>query len=225
MKEVYSYEDFLNSPGIDNNDLVELIVKTPTLQETGRENFDFYSKGFGRIHTELTGVKEKIESVYSEVFNTLTELGEGKTLIQRTAMAAEGILRNGIEISKALDIKQATLVVGVTHMAVQKLAALKIEGPNEKARKTIQTYIHYFAALQTFFIPFKTTTTFVALFPENVGAREIDFGIMIEAEDPEVLKKIQTKTLFETGTAPAIQTTKLGETFIILPPEEGQANP
>lgn len=197
-----SYSDLIEDPRIDRAKITLDLLATPTLQEYQEP---LWAAKVGLIKS----ANNIIPYIDPELITTLSNLGNPDSkdkpagifnVIQvclypdlATQMAKT------LPVTDSLQPYNLPFMIAAAHIGVSKMAGF-YTGAEEKERELIAGYMKYFAAAQAMLLGIKTSTTVMALYPEDKGMlRTENIAVVTEAKDDDDLKLQRIKTIFNGG--------------------------
>lgn len=197
-----SYSELIEDPRIDRVKLIRDLMNTPLLQE--------YQEPLWKPKVHLINEANKLAPFIDQsILPTLLNLGNSDTKEKPAGLFAviqiclypdlATELAKRLPITDSIQPYNLPLMIAASHIGVTRMA--DFYGKADDANKElIAGYMKYFAAAQAMLLGIKTSTTVIALYPEDKGMlRAENIAVVTEAKDDDDLKLQRIKTIFEGG--------------------------
>ncbi|KKU09893.1 MAG: hypothetical protein UX13_C0026G0009 [Candidatus Woesebacteria bacterium GW2011_GWB1_45_5] len=207
-----SYEEFISEQMMDPVKMTSDLLATPSLQDY--DNRLWFEK--------VALVKEAnkiIPQVSQDIIRPVTQNMDPDKSLDALFGALQLCLypHFASQLSEKFNLgHNRHLIIAASHIGVARMADYYQKADNEE-RARIEVYVKYFAAAQAWLLGFKTSTTLMALIPEDKGLLRLgNIAVIATVDSQDKLKADKIRSIFEGYGASEIKDLGNGDKFFLV---------
>lgn len=228
-------QTLLESPGIDTETNIQIILGTPLLQET--PDFEGAAKRVSEAKKVYLEIRDAADAVFKSKFGGNTKEFENMELPQIVnSIAKRGNHDECLNSLQKIELwcfkkqekfinpatyDKTSLTGALGHYALNLARHFYKGAEDEKIRSTAGSYMVYFAAIEGLALGVRTNAQIQALYlnAENLNI-ENGPALVVTFANGDEIKKAVTKEIFEGSSAKPLPEVGDGKGFFISPPED-----
>jgi hypothetical protein len=207
------YTEFVEEPLMDGLKFLDEIQKTPFIHDYGQDRIPELAKQVNEANKIIPFVNTRIIDQASYKF--LTQ-GYDKTTSLFGAIQMCLYPKSAPMVCETFGMTEMSdLMIAAAHIGTVKMSEI-FQDTQEGGLQQIRIYSLYFAAAQARLLGFRTSSSLLAMDPEDKGLLRLEnISIIAMVKDVEQLKKDQVSAIFEGRKVSGIREGKGGK-FVVL---------